>query len=138
MPSQVGVAVDGTITAGVGTTSSGSCSAPTTSSPGVALGFALKSAHMSADWMISQALDEVDSPTPVSLPLPTGAQGTVFYLRILDNGSLDIVVTHDDQGATTYPVQGMILIEPTDDEFITAVTVTGEAQFEWLMTGDRA
>lgn len=139
MATRIGVTVDGTISAGLGTTSSGSCSGPSVSSPGIALQLVLNSEHASADTAVYQPYDSVDSPgSPVSLPIPAGLQGTVFYIRILDDGPLDVSVTHDDQGATIYPVDGMLLIEPSEDEFITAITVQGSAAFEWLLTGDRA
>lgn len=142
MATKVSVTASGDISTAISAgTASGDCGCASGSvSQGKSLSFALKSAFASADFEIGQALDEVSSPLAfVALPVPTSIEGRVLYLRIIDSGSLDVRVTHSTQGQTIYPVRGFLLLGGvSDDEYITAVAVQGEAQFEWLLTGDRA
>lgn len=141
MATKVSVTASGDISTAISAgTVSGDCGCATGSvSQGKSLSFALKSAFASADFEIGQALDEVASPAAfVSLPIPSSIEGRFFYLRVLDTGTLDVRVTHFTQGVTIYPVRGYIILGGVaDDEYITAVAVQGEAQFEWLLTGDR-
>ena len=65
----------------------------------------------SAELHLGQQLAEVDSPASfvVLTPTATTIQGSV---------------------------KGVLVLEPADDELITAVAVQGEGTFEWSLTGD--
>jgi len=97
---------------------------------------------LAADLEISQQRAAVD-PGPDPLPFPANLQGRFLYFKALAGGPFDVTVTHDAQGATVYPVaaankNGMLVLVPADDEFITGVTVEGAGEFEWLCAGDEA
>jgi len=90
-----------------------------------------------ADSEISQKAAPIDaSGAPVPLPYPTTLEGRLLLLTVLDGGPFDVSVTHSTQGATVYPVRSTILIEPSDDEYITAIAInSGVGTIEWIVTG---
>jgi hypothetical protein len=97
----------------------------------------LASVNQSADLEISQKLAPVDaSGGSVALPFPANLEGCVLFFSVLSGGPYDVQVTHQTQGVTTYPVRKTLLLEPSDDERITGITVlTGTGVIEWLVTG---
>jgi hypothetical protein len=94
----------------------------------------------SAELQLGQQLAEVNSPASfvVLTPAATTIQGSLFVLHVLEGGPLDVRLTHATQGQTVYPAKGVLAIEPSDDELITAVAVQGEGTFTWSLTGDAA
>ena len=99
--------------------------------------FSLADVNRQADLEISQKLAVIDaSGGPVALPFPANLLGCVLYLKILSGGPLDVSVTHQTQGATVYPVKHLLILEPSDDEKITGISiVSGEASIEWMVSG---
>jgi hypothetical protein len=91
----------------------------------------------SADSEISQKAAPIDATGgPVSLPYPANLEGRLFLLTVLEGGPFDVAVTHSTQGATVYPVKSTILIEPSDDEYITAIAInSGVGTIEWIVSG---
>jgi len=90
-----------------------------------------------ADLEISQKLAVVDATGgPVALPFPTNLDGRFFYLKILSGSALEVSIDFATQGPTALPVKHMILIEPADGDSIQGITInSGDASFEWLVTG---
>lgn len=110
------------------------------SDPGSYYEFDLGSARKSADTEIGQRRFEVSTPASyTALSVPT-MQGQTLLVQSISGDDLDVRVTHDDQGATTYPLasKGCLLITPSEDEFITAVEVQGEGVIRWVLLGDVA
>lgn len=99
--------------------------------------FSLLSQNQQADIEISQKLAVIDaSGGPVALPFPANLEGTMLYLRSLGGAPFDVEVIHATQGATVYPVLGVLILEPSDDERITGVNInSGEGSIEWIVTG---
>ena len=102
--------------------------------------FSLLDVNRSADIEISQKLAVVDaSGGPVALPFPGNLEGRFLYMKVLGGGPFDVEVTHATQGATIYPLKGVMLIEPSDDESVLGVTMaSGTGSIEWLVTGKEA
>jgi hypothetical protein len=66
-------------------------------------------------------------------------EGRFLLFHVLSGGPFDVSVDHAAQGPTTYPVRTLLLLEPSDDEFIEGVTITsGEGVIEWIVTGTEA
>ncbi len=105
--------------------------------PGEAYKFTLLDANRSADLDQSNRLLPVDAGGgPVALPFPANLTGRFLYMKVVSGGPFDVSVTHATQGATVYPLKGAMLIEPSDDESVTAVSITdGAGDIEWLVTG---
>lgn len=105
---------------------------------GLGFSFSILDVNKSAYLEISQNLASVDaSGGPVALPFPANLEGTLLYLRVLNNGGpLDVSVTYATQGATVHPVKGLLIIEPADDERITGVSIaSGSGDIEWAVSG---
>ena len=100
----------------------------------------LSDINCQADIEISQKLAVVDAgAAPVALPFPGNLEGTVLYFKVLSGGPFDLVVNHQTQGPTSYPLKHLIVMEPSDDEKILGLTIaSGEGSFEWIVTGDEA
>lgn len=115
----------------------GNCATPTAPvSPGVGYSARLS---LDADLEVGSTLGATD-PGPDPLPLPSNLEGRALYFRVLSGGPFDVDVTHAIQGATTYPVAagGVLVLIPADDEYITAVSVTGSGTYEWSVAGSEA
>ena len=108
----------------------------------VGTGFKLKLSDRGrvADTEISQKAAPIDaSGGAVALPFPANLEGRVLLLSVLDGGPFDVQVTHAVQGATVYPVKSTLLLEPSDDEYITGISIlTGVGTIEWMVSGTEA
>ena len=93
-----------------------------------------------ADTEISQNLYEVDaSGAPVPLPFPANLEGRLFYLQVIFGGPMEVEVSFATLGPTTIPVRGLLILEPSSDDYITGVTITsGQGTIEWIVTGTEA
>ena len=107
---------------------------------GIGFKFGLLSVNQQADIEISQKLAVIDaSGGPVALPFPANLEGRVLYLKVLSGGPLVVTVTHATQGPTAYPVKGLLILEPSDDDRVLGVSVTsGQGSIEWIVTGSEA
>lgn len=114
--------------------SPGSPTAPTAYVP------RLLSRNLQASVMAGSILTVVSTPASyTSLGVPANLQGTAVYVRSLAaNEELSLRVTLDSAGQVVLPLKGMLLWEPTDDDFITALEIQGEGSVEWALWGDLA
>ena len=114
--------------------SAGTCPAP--ADTGCSFALTLASANLTGTVEQSNKPLPVDaSGGAVALPFPVGLLGKVIYLKVLTGGPMDVIVTHATQGATTYPVKSMLLLEVSDDELISAVSIGtgGVGTIEWVV-----
>ncbi len=93
-----------------------------------------------ADTEISQNLYDVDaSLAPVPLPYPPNLEGRLLYLQIVRGGPLAVEVTFAAQGPTVIPLKGLLVIEPSNLDYITGITInSGQGTIEWAVTGTEA
>ncbi len=114
----------------------GTC--PGAADPGCSFTLGLLSVNRTGTIEQSNNLLPIDaSGGAVALPFPVGLSGKVIYIKVFEGGPMDIVVTHATQGVTTYPVKGTFLLEVSDDELISAVSVAtgGVGTIEWAIWG---
>ncbi len=106
------------------------------SSPGVAY---LAKLSFDADLEVGSQLGSTD-PGPDTLPLPANMEGRMLYFRVLTGGPVTVDANLANQGSTPIPVGkgGVLVLVPSDGEYITSVTVTGSATYEWSVTGTEA
>jgi hypothetical protein len=98
--------------------------------------FDLIDQHKCPDAESSSRFIKVDSAASFfTIPQLSTLQGCVLYLRTLKGETIDVRVTHTTQGATVYPVRGLLLLEVAADEKITLVEVQGVAEIEYAITG---
>lgn len=113
-------------------------SCPTPADTGCSFALTLASSNKTG------TIEQSNKPLPVdasggavALPFPVGLTGKVIYLKVLTGGPLDVSVTHATQGATVYPVKSTFLLEVSDDELISAVSITtGSGTIEWVVWGN--
>jgi len=83
-----------------------------------------------------QKLMTVNSPAAfVAFAFPANLRGRVVYFRPLSGTFVAVRLTHAGQGATVYPVNGMLLSEYPEAEQVSVVEVKGEGSFEWASWG---
>jgi hypothetical protein len=108
------------------------------SGPGTTvLNMALQSTTQSAQTAVGQQSYSVASVTNESLPFPTSFAARLFVMRVL-SGTLAVRVTYATAGQVTLQTNGMLVLEVPEAERITAVDVTGSAEFDWHATGQNS
>lgn len=117
-----------------------STSANEASSSSAGFLFGLLSTSVTADADIKQSLVTINSPSVfAALPFPTNLLAHVVYLRVLNRtGPLVVKLTQATAGAIDLNVAGMLMIELPTAERISAISIKGNATFDWAAWGDES
>lgn len=73
------------------------------------------------------------------LPFPSNLEATVLYIRMKTSDVIDVRLTQKTTGTTVIKeLRGMLLMEVSRNEAITAVEIQGNATIEWAPFGPLA
>lgn len=106
-------------------------------STGCSFGLSLRDDNKSPQTEGSSGRLVISSPGGfLVLPFPPGLEAKVLYIRMATSDAIDLRVTQKTTGTFTISeLRGMLLMEVSRDEAITAVEIQGNATIEWAPFG---